>query len=408
MPLEIIFYTASFVGIYFSIFLLITLFENRKNLSREPSQKEFPELTVLIPCYNEEKSLAPTVRSVLNADYPADKLNVMIIDDGSSDNTYGIGLQLAKRHQNVEIYHKENGGKYTALNYGLKKIKTELVATLDADCFIDEKSLSRITAYFEDKETDAVTSSVKVYKPQTIWQYFQNTLYLFVLLLRKTFSFFGSVKVTPGPLSVFRREVFEKVGYYRHGHQTEDIEMGLRLQENNCQVKHALDSYVYTKTPTTFKALYHQRVRWAYGGIKNLWDYRHLFGPQHGNLGMLVLPANLVSFIAFPLSISIVLYRLISHGLRYLHSWSAVGFSGDALLSFLPSFSFSVPSPLIMIGAVQITLTLIFILFSKKLTRDNSKIGRSLLFAALFSFPLLSLYLISAFYRIISNQTVKW
>jgi len=409
MPLEPLFYTASFIGIYFSIFLLVTLFENRGNLSRAPLTKNFPPVTVVIPCYNEEDAIEPTLKSLLSVNYPQHKLKVIIVDDGSTDNTYRKSLNLAQQfpHQ-IKVLRKENGGKYTALNYGLRQTDTELVGTLDADCFVHPEAFKRITAYFSDPQTQAVTSSVKAHSPKTIWQYFQNVLYLFVLLLRKVFSYFGSVKVTPGPLSVFRKEVFEEVGYYRKGHQTEDIELGLRLQKNDCQVKHALDAYVYTVTPPSFKGLYKQRVRWAYGGIRNFWDYRHLLGPRHGNLGILVLPANLLAIAIFPISALIILYRISHYLVIHIRNWSAVGFEWNALSSLLPSWTFSLPHPLIMLGICQALLTLIFILCSKKITRDQSRVGRSLLLAVVFSFPLFTLWLFGAFYRIILNQSVRW
>ncbi len=409
MPAEIFFYIASFSGIYFSLFLIITLIENRNNFFNSTKNSKLPDITIIIPCYNEEKTIEKTTHSILNSNYPKKKIKIFIVDDGSQDATSKKSKELENLYKGVVFsFSKKNGGKYTALNHGIKRAETELIASIDADCMVDPEAIGRIAPYFSDPETMAVTSSVKVNEPTSVWQHFQNVLYIFVVLLRKTFSFFGSVKVTPGPLSVYRRKIFEQIGYYKFGHQTEDIEMGLRLQSNNYKIEHALNAYVYTTTPSTFKALRRQRVRWAYGGILNLWDYRSLVNIKHGNLGLMVIPSNFLSFVFLPASASIVTYRIISDFVESIQNWSAVGFKMDALFPSFSILSISLPHPLFIIATFQLFLTFTFIMCSKNLTQDKSKLGRSMILALLFGAPLFTFWLFSAFYKIITRKVAKW
>ena len=90
-------------------------------------------------------------------------------------------------------------------------------------------------------------------------------------------SLVNAIHVTPGPFSIFRKEVFDKIGKYKHAHTTEDIEIALRMQKHHMKIENAPDAYVYTNTPKTVKSLYKQRKRWIYGFIQNALDYRGLF-----------------------------------------------------------------------------------------------------------------------------------
>jgi cellulose synthase/poly-beta-1,6-N-acetylglucosamine synthase-like glycosyltransferase len=249
----------------------------------------------MVPCWNEAGTLSKTIHSLLNLNYPKDKLKIMIIDDGSTDNTWKVAEKFKNKPQ-VEMYHKENGGKYTALNFGLSKTTTDLVGCLDADSYVDKDALQNIVTYFQDKETMAVTPSVKVWQPKTIIQLIQKVEYGWGIFLRKMLSYMGALYVTPGPFSIFRREVFDVVGGYKHAHQTEDMELAMRLQTNHIKIANAHNAYVYTVAPATLRKLYKQRLRWTYGFLKNVIDYRFVFFKrEYGNLGIFVLPVASLS-----------------------------------------------------------------------------------------------------------------
>jgi cellulose synthase/poly-beta-1,6-N-acetylglucosamine synthase-like glycosyltransferase len=133
-PIHIITYVLLFISLNFEVFLLITYFENRLEIRKEDHRgfgeiKKYPTVTIMVPCWNEENTVTKTVNSLLSLDYPKDKLKIMVIDDGSTDKTWEK-VQRFKNNAQVEMYSKENGGKYTALNFGISKLKSNLVGCL--------------------------------------------------------------------------------------------------------------------------------------------------------------------------------------------------------------------------------------------------------------------------------------
>ena len=120
----------------------------------------------------------------------------------------------------------------------------------------------------------------------------------------------GAIHVTPGPLTIFKKKVFKDLGPYRHGHNTEDMEIAYRMQKNNYKIEHCNDAYVYTNTPGTTKKLYKQRLRWIYGFINNTIDYRKvLFKKKYGNFAVFTLPMGVISIFSIVYLFSRIVYN---------------------------------------------------------------------------------------------------
>src|ERR1051325_5578804 len=127
-------YAALFLALFFEVFLLISFLEKRPASRTAALPKRYPSTTIIVPCWNEERTIGGTLDSLLALDYPQDKLTIMVVDDGSKDNTGAVAAQYAQMHPGrIEYHYKENGGKWTALNYGLERTQAELVGCLDAD-----------------------------------------------------------------------------------------------------------------------------------------------------------------------------------------------------------------------------------------------------------------------------------
>jgi cellulose synthase/poly-beta-1,6-N-acetylglucosamine synthase-like glycosyltransferase len=128
----------------------------------------------------------------------------------------------------------------------------------------------------------------------------QNAEYSFGITLRHTFASINGLYVTPGPFSFYRRDVVEKLGGFRYGCQTEDMEMALRLQKAGYGIENAHLARVYTKAPATIPALIKQRTRWISGFLRNiLGEYRSLIlNKKNGILGMLVLPSAVLAIVS--------------------------------------------------------------------------------------------------------------
>jgi cellulose synthase/poly-beta-1,6-N-acetylglucosamine synthase-like glycosyltransferase len=290
--LSIILYIFLFASLYFEVLILLSFFEGLDKMKEEEDfmPLSFPSVLIVVPVWNEEKTLAGTINSLLDLNYPKDKLTIMMIDDGSTDNTLTI-MQTFAGNKQIEIYTKENGGKHTAVNFALSKCKAELFGCLDADSFVEKNTLLNIVKYFEDKEVMAVTPSLKVKDPKTLIQKMQAVEYTMGIFLKKVFGNLRSIQVTPGPFSIFRKTVFDELGPYKKAHNTEDFEIALRMHRNHMLIVNSHKAFVLTQTPETVRKLIKQRLRWTQGSIENLIDYKDLFfKKEYGNFGIIILP----------------------------------------------------------------------------------------------------------------------
>lgn len=335
-----IFYILIFLSVYVQVFFLVTFFENRKRIiSRKGDLKlaDYPGVTVIVPCWNEEKTLKNTVESLLGLNYPKDKLSIFLVDDGSKDSTWEV-MSLFAKYENVKIFRKENGGKHTALNLGLKNTQTPYVGCLDADSFADPQSLLRIMSYFEkDKNIMAVAPSIIVHNPKTLVQSAQSAEYYMSVYLKKMLGFMGAIHVTPGPLTIFKKQVFDDLGPYRHAHNTEDMEIAYRMQKHGYKIEQCNDAYVYTNTPRTVKTLYKQRLRWIYGFLNNTIDYRSvLFKPKYGNFSLFTVPSGLISVLAVGYIFGKSIYGIGEFIYQKIVHVQTIGFH----FNFVPKFDF--------------------------------------------------------------------
>src|SRR3989338_11051234 len=110
-----------FIALYFFSFFVILTIKNKKKLFTYPSPRTDFSITVLIPAYNEEDSIIDTVGHVMNSDYPKDKLEVIVINDGSTDNTEKVIEKLIKKYNNLKLINKKNSGKADSVNIGISQ-----------------------------------------------------------------------------------------------------------------------------------------------------------------------------------------------------------------------------------------------------------------------------------------------
>jgi biofilm PGA synthesis N-glycosyltransferase PgaC len=293
-------YAALFFALFFEVVLLISFFEKRPSQKSQALPKRYPTVAILVPCWNKGATLSPTIHSLLAMEYPKDKLSITIIDDGSTDDTWAAAQEFADNPQ-VHLYQKENeGSKYSALNFGLAHTDSEFVGCLDADSFVAQDALVEMIKAFEaDPEAYAAAPSMKVNKPKSMLELMQAVEYTFGIFYKKMFDNMGAISVLPGPFSIYRRELFEKIGQFRKAHHTEDMEMAFRMHMHGLKLINVHTALVHTNVPTTVPALIRQRTRWSRGFLENSRDYAHMYlNRKYGNFGMLVLPFGLVAFAA--------------------------------------------------------------------------------------------------------------
>lgn len=326
-----ILYVFLFLTLYMEVFFLITFFEELPKLAKKPINPElsyYPSATIIVPCWNEETTVIKTVESLLDLNYPKDKLNIFIVDDGSTDHTWEV-IQKFKNNPQITLIKKENGGKHTAVNLGIQESTSDLIGCLDADSFVDNNALHEMArAFNEDKEIMAVTPVLVVHEPKTVLQKMQQTEYYTGAFLKRMLSPLDAINVTPGPFSIFRREVFNKLGLYKKAHNTEDIEIALRMQANHMRIRNVHTAHVYTTAPGTLYKLYRQRLRWAYGTMKNTLDYRFmLFKKEYGILGMITLPISFFGVFIFLYNFGFFAFHIVRDVIDRIIAVSTVGFS---------------------------------------------------------------------------------
>lgn len=381
MSPEMLAYPFLFIAIFFESFVLVTLLSKpaRAARARLPGTAT-PSVAVIVPCWNEASTIVATCESLLALDYPKEKLEIILVDDGSTDATPSVMKQFAE-HPQVRIIQKENGGKHTALNAGIATTRSELVGCLDADSFIEPDALKEVISCFADSHVAAVTAAMSVHQPKNIIQHMQSAEYIFGITLRHAFASVGGLYVTPGPFSFYRREIVEKLGGFRYGHQTEDMEMALRLQHAGYGIENAPHARVYTKAPATIAKLVNQRTRWISGFLRNiLGEYRGLVGNQRrGALGLLVLPTALLSIASSILLFFLMLFLLARNAVTAFSVRAGIPLS----YSLSPHVSFDwyyLPISFYISLAVVVLLTsFTLIMIGKRISRTDGGIARGLI-----------------------------
>jgi cellulose synthase/poly-beta-1,6-N-acetylglucosamine synthase-like glycosyltransferase len=359
------------ISLYVTIYHFLIFLDSKKN-SPEKQKKlffnnkeydlktTFPTVTVIVPAYNEEKTVEGTVKSIYNLKYPKKYLKVVCVNDGSKDNTLSKLKEIKKKYP-IIIINQKNQGKFKAMNNALEKINTDFFACLDADSFIEPNALKHMLPIFSDSEVAVVMPSMKVFKPKNTLEVLQWLEYMVNIFYKKILEKIESIHVAPGPFSLYRTDVVKKVGCFRKAHLTEDLEMALRLQNNHYKLRQDLKSVVFTKVPSKLKVFYAQRLRWYLGTVKNVFDYKHIaFNKSFGDFGMFFFP--LIGMTGFLTLIGgfLALYLLLKNVFRQIKNLFLVHFD---LKTYLTT-NFTIDLLNIDYRVVFSTLALMFLVVS--------------------------------------------
>lgn len=408
--LSFIFYIFIFLSVYVQVFFLVTFLENRKKIITRKGKitlSKYPAVTIIVPCWNEERTVYKTIRSLLALNYPKDKLKIFLVDDGSTDGTWNILSRFA-HYSNIKLFQKENGGKYTALNLGLANTETDFLGCLDADSFVDPETLVRSMSHFELYPSSmAVVPSVIVTGAKNIIQNAQRVEHHMGVYNKKMLDFLGAINVTPGPFTIFRKKVFSDLGPYKHAHNTEDMEIAYRMQTHNYLISHCNDSYVYTNMPSTIPKLFRQRLRWVYGFINNTLDYKHvLFKKRYGNFALFTLPVGAMSIIA----LGYVFVRMVYSFLVFLYSkialFKTVGFSASSQMTLDPFF-FNAGTSLFLIILIYFSV-MFAVMFGRYMSDEKFKPSISMIYFLVLFRVVAPFWILKAIYNTIASRTPAW
>ena len=395
-----IFVFSNVLFLFISLVFLISFLENRDKIkTRKAMPKTLPFVSIVIPAFDESDTIEGCLEKVARLNYPSGKMEVIVVNDGSNDDTLEKAGAKAKELEKrtgikIKIVSQENRGKASALNRGISLAEGKLVATIDADSHPDENALRKMIPFFADEKVGAVTASVKVGAPKSFLQFLQYVEYLSMNYTRKTAAFLNGIHCTPGPLSIFSRKALKKTGGFDEGNAAEDTEMALHLQEEGFRIENAFDALVWSESPYSIRGLLRQRIRWYYGAVYNARKYSHMFfNRKFGNLGWFTLPANFTA-VLFAIFVLARIFMDIGGKIAAI-AW---GFANSFFFGYaVPSVSFDL-NPLywlnveIILVAFYIIVVMLGLRYSFKAAGEEFKITHTPVY---FGFLLLYSFIIT-------------
>jgi cellulose synthase/poly-beta-1,6-N-acetylglucosamine synthase-like glycosyltransferase/spore germination protein YaaH/peptidoglycan/xylan/chitin deacetylase (PgdA/CDA1 family) len=341
VALTVLFVSAIALGVLRLLFLAILAVihklgeDRRRPADLDPAAG--PLVSVLIPCFNEEKVIAASVARILESNWS--RLEVLVLDDGSTDGTAAEVETHFGSEPRVRLMRFPNGGKALALNRGLDQTKGEIIVALDADTLFPPSTIGRLARWFVDPRVGAVAGNALVGNRRNLVTRWQALEYVTAQNLeRRALAALGAVTVVPGAVGAWRRSALEQLGGYPSDTLAEDQDLTMAVQQAGWRVEFDPDARAYTEAPETVSGLLKQRFRWSFGTLQCLWKHNDaLFNRKRPVLGFVALPQiwlfQIILATAAPLVDLAVIWSLISAALD--HFFHPVEWSADQLVQSL-------------------------------------------------------------------------
>ncbi|MGU9538876.1 glycosyltransferase [Clostridium tepidum] len=256
--------------------------------------EEYPTVSILVPAHNEEKVIGRTVKSILLLNYPRNKMELIVINDNSSDNTKKILEQIQKEYEyyNFKIISTDNvtggKGKSNALNIGYKHSSGDFIAVYDADNTPDKNALKYlIENIIEDRSLGAVIGKFRTRNKE------RNMLTRFINIETLSFQWMCqagrwnllNLCTIPGTNFVVRKDVIKKLNGWDPKAIAEDTEISFRIYELGYKIKFVPNSVTWEQEPENLKVWFKQRTRWVKGNIYVLLKYfKNMFKKSRRNI----------------------------------------------------------------------------------------------------------------------------
>lgn len=311
-----------FGSILFAIlfaFLMLVFFTTIIAFFKKEEYPDFePKVSVIIPCYNEEKNIKRCLESVFALQYPKEKLEVIVVVDGSTDQTRKIVREMQEKFPQIQLIHGNHEGKSASLNKGVKHARYEILFCLDADTFINQDSLKKLVRPLQLEEVGATNGSCIAENTDSLISIFQRIEYHYNNLIRRSFSvLFKNGIWFFGAFACYKKEVLTKIGYFKQDTMTEDMDTAMEIYQAGYRTVNVFDALGYTKVPHSLRHFYKQRSRWWIGALQTLKKNKALFSKQSSPSILFLFVSqywwSLYAFLSFPIIAYQIYYWLPSN-----------------------------------------------------------------------------------------------
>jgi cellulose synthase/poly-beta-1,6-N-acetylglucosamine synthase-like glycosyltransferase/peptidoglycan/xylan/chitin deacetylase (PgdA/CDA1 family)/spore germination protein YaaH len=327
--------------IIIGVFAVIDRFRKRKDFA---GPDYAPRVAVLIPAYNEEKVIVRTIRSVMMSNYK--NIRVIVIDDGSKDNTYRVALDAYPADVasgRLTVLTKPNGGKADALNFALARTTEQIYVGIDADGVIAHDAISNLVCHFANPQIGAVAGNAKVGNRVNLWTRWQALEYITSQNFeRRALDLFDVVMVVPGAIGAWRTAAVKTGGGYHTNTVAEDADLTMNLLEQGYWVIYEDRALAFTEAPVNMDGLMRQRFRWSFGILQAIFKHRGAIRKRRA-MGLFALPNTLIFQILLPLVSPLIDLMFVASILNYFydkhfHPEAASAASLEKLLLFFFAF----------------------------------------------------------------------
>lgn len=244
-----------------------------------------PKISIIVPAHNESAVIERTLSSLLNVRYPRSRIEIIVANDGSSDDTARKVRSFAARHKKeltIRLVSRPNRGKAAAMNYAIQYRATgQLIMCLDADSIIHPDCVVKSVQYFRDTKVLATASNVNIIENGTLLGLIQRFEYLFSHHFKRSHTLLNMEYIIGGVGSTFRRTTLNQVQLYDSDTLTEDIDLTMKIIANkgnrDYKIIFAADAITYTEPVQSYRGLIKQRYRWKYGRLQTFYKNRSLF-----------------------------------------------------------------------------------------------------------------------------------
>jgi len=383
------------------IFLELNKIKNRNSVIPSYFKVHDKKISILIPAHNEESCIHESIEASLSVFYP--NKEIIVIDDGSTDNTYHIAKRYANKNLIKLVHINRGGSKAAALNYGYLHSTGDIIITMDADTKLECHSLEKVMRKFDDKKIVAVSGNIIPHGDDGITNILtkiqKNEYAISFEIGKRIASCFNIMLVMSGAFGVFRREALNWNGLFSTNTMTEDFDKSMKVQTMGQVISFAEKSYAHSFCPNNWKTWITQRTRWSHGHLHTLIQNRNILFSSRCRLGL-----RLALFDTW--FTDVILTFLFFAGLIVLGLYFGVEIIQNGVTDMIVEFV----SVMILMFFIYFVLDVMVFFHSRKSSEHPQHVKMIYLIPVMMFFyrPLLKVIVLRGFIKAMLGKDIKW